>query len=46
MFSILDQTVDCFVVNEDGNTMLFDTASDAEKFANEHINEYIILEVC
>ena len=45
MFAILDKTLSSFVLNLDGDTMLFDTNKDADSYALKNCDEYIILEV-
>jgi len=42
-YFILDETLQQLVVDEDGNTRIFNTNEEAEEYAKANLNEYLIL---
>ena len=42
-YFILDETLQQLVVDEDGDTRIFDTREEAEEYAEANINGYLIL---
>lgn len=42
-YFIFDETLRQLVVDEDGNTRIFDTNEEAEEYAKANLNEYLIL---
>ena len=42
-YFILDETLQQLVVDKDGNTRIFNTNEEAEEYAKENLNEYLIL---